>query len=474
MLTGDSLEVLGQMEEGSIDAVVTDPPYGIGFMGHDWDQPGVEARRNGTPQAGFGFHSRNRAEGRGPRFGGPTGRDNTTHTERGGAMEAGRYDLSSTANRAFQGWCEAWAAECLRVLKPGGHLIAAGGSRTHHRLTAGIEDAGFEIRDCLTWLTGSGFPKSLNVSEALRSLPACSCDVVHEGAVSATGLAADGTGGVGAKTDAGASRAGTDVEGGIEQVRRHPTQCKTCGGVRGETLDGFGTALKPVAEFMVVARKPLAGTVAANVLAHGTGALNVDGCRIGDDGGTMASTPDASSATVSAYGNGLNGNRRVVPLGAGRWPANVVLDPAAAEMLDEQTGTLTSGSGDLRRGADKFRTAYGKFKGTDEPADVLYGDSGGASRFFYCAKTSAAERGHGNTHPTVKPVALMRWLVRLVTPPGGTVLDPFCGSGTTGIAALREDLSFVGVEREPTYVAIARQRIREDAPLLNGVAEATA
>lgn len=205
-----------------------------------------------------------------------------------------------------------------------------------------------------------------------------------------------------------------------------------------------------------MARKPLAGTVAANVLAHGTGALNVDGCRIGDGGGTRAS------------------NKRPIPLMAGRWPANVVLDPEAAELVDEQSGELRSGANPTRRGADKFRNVYGAFPGQEECDPARGAEVGGASRFFYCAKTSAAERGHGNTHPTVKPVALMRWLVRLVTPPGGTVLDPFCGSGTTGIAALREDLSFVGVEREPTYVAIARQRIREDAPLLNGVAEATA
>lgn len=396
VLTGDSLEVLGQIGAGSIDAVVTDPPYGIGFMGCDWDRPGVKARRNGTPQSG-------------------------------GAMEAGRYDLSTTANRAFQGWCEAWAAECLRVLKPGGHLLAFGGTRTYHRLTAGIEDAGFEIRDCLTWLYGSGFPKSSRVSRDPRF---CQCD--------------------GARDDSDWSTQPAPRTGsGSESPERHTPRtngsaspfpkCRACGK---PDPKGWGTALKPAHEPIVVARKPLAGTVAANVQAHGTGALNIAGCRIGD--------------------------------AAGRWPANVVLDPEAAELLDEQAGTLTSGSGELRRGADKFRTAYGEFKGTDEPADVLYGDSGGASRFFYCAKTSSAERGQGNTHPTVKPVALMRWLVRLVLPPGGTVLDPFTGSGTTGIAALREDFSFVGVEREPAYVAIARQRILDDSPLFNGLAEATA
>jgi DNA modification methylase len=316
----------------------------------------------------------------------------------------------------FQDWCREWGEEALRILKPGGHLVAAGAPRSAHRLAAGLEDAGFEIRDTITHLFGSGFPKSYN-------LP-----------------------------------------------------------------DGWGTALKPAAEFWTLARKPLAGTVAANVQAHGTGALNVDGCRIGADGGTTSTgEPNRLNAV---YGDGMGG-LGIEPLNAGRWPANVVLDPEAAAMLDEQTGTLHTHGNRSDTPVRKSGIWGGaKVEGFDSR---FTGDSGGASRFFYCAKSSSAERNAGldgfeaqkrgsnfgmdgarphtaddyvyeakdarNVHPTVKPIALMRWLVRLVTPPGGTVLDPFAGSGTTGAAAMLEGFRFVGIEREPEYAAIARARI---------------
>lgn len=422
---GDCIEVMAAMPEASIDAVVCDPPYGIGFMGHEWDQPGVEHR------AGPGKYEQPPAQGR-------------TAPRSAGSMEAGKYDLRPTANRQFQAWCEAWAREAFRVLKPGGHMLVCGGARTFHRMTAGVEDAGFEIRDCLSWLYGSGFPKSLNVAQAIdRKLGAQPIEVGRRANRGFLPRASD---------DVAITTPATDEAAAYE---------------------GWGTALKPAWEPIIVARKPLVGTVAGNVLAHGTGALNVEGCRIGVDNEAVQ--------------------------GAGRWPANVALDEAAAEMLDEQSGELVSGANPTSRGSDKFRTAYGDFEGQRECEPARGAERGGASRFFYCAKASSAERNAGlaafemsdvpltttptssiangrsggrrlgdrkykpapaaNVHPTVKPVDLMRWLVRLVTPGGGLVLDPFAGSGTTGCAAVREGFEFVGIEREAEYVAIAEARI---------------
>lgn len=397
---GDCVEQMAAMPDCSIDAVVCDPPYGIGFMGHDWDQPGEHAAvatAGGAVEKQAGKRRRNHPNTT-ISFGGPP------HP----AMQAGLYDLSPTANRRFQAWCEAWAREALRVLKPGGHMLVCGGTRTYHRMAAGIEDAGFEIRDCLVWLYGSGFPKSLNL---------------------------DGP------------------------------------------WEGWGTALKPAHEPIVVARKPLAGTVAQNVAAFGTGVLNIDGCRIGPGHADGAGRDGEASAEARYADRGAvafaatPGPRGGDP--SGRWPANVLLDEEAAAMLDEQTGELTSNSGEpFHRNTDKTRHTYGRFEGTRE--EQGYGDSGGASRFFYCAKASRAERGQANSHPTVKPVALMRWLVRLVCPPGGLVLDPFTGSGTTGIAATREGMGFIGLERDASYVDIARRRIRDDQPMFNVPGEVAA
>lgn len=308
LLHGDCIEVMASMPDCSVDAVVTDPPYGLEFMGREWD----------------GF--------------------------------------SDAA--AFQEWCRRWAVEALRVLRPGGHLVAFGGTRTYHRLAAGLEDAGFEIRDCLAWLYGSGFPKSMNVSKAMHL---------------------------------------AGVDDGDAHAR-----------------DGWGTALKPAFEPAVLARKPLVGTVAANVLEHGTGALNIDGCRVGE---------------------------------GGRFPANVVLDPEAAGMLDEAVGERRSGS---RRAGVRKGLGYHGAGGDGGPA--IEASSGGPSRFFYCAKASRKER-RGSNHPTVKPLDLMRWVVRLVTPPGGVVLDPFAGSGTTGEAARAEGFDVVLIERDDEYLDDIRTRL---------------
>lgn len=393
---GDCLDVLRSLPDASVDAVVTDPPYGLEFMGKEWDGADGFRRSLNPNDAGrdnaFGRTSRTSPEYR-------TGRGARVLTERaaeltergkGHSTSAGPYlasgvDSVRVAGRPFQEWCEAWSRECLRVLKPGGHMLAFGGTRTWHRLTVAVEDAGFEIRDSIAWMYGSGFPKSLNLVDE-----------------------------------------------------------------SGERT-GWGTALKPAFEPIVVARKPLAGTVAANVLAHGTGALNVDGCRVATD--EDRSRPPRTPNQILGNGNGTNLTASESnPLG--RWPANVVLDESQAAALDEQSGESQARIG-KPRGADSGEgwgmTATG----------AEYDDLGGASRFFYVAKADASERVRvdGIAHPTVKPLTLMRWLVRLVTPPGGTVLEPFAGSGTTVEACLLEGFRCIAIEREADYLPLIRQRI---------------
>lgn len=366
VIHGDSLEVLRTAKDSSVDACVTDPPYLLGFMGKRWDAP-----------------------------------DNV----------AGRPEI--------------WT-EVLRVLKPGGHLLCFGATRTHHRVWSAIEDAGFEIRDTIMWMYGTGFPKSHDIAKGIDKA-------------------------LGAEREVVGSRSGTGNQ-------------KMCGGTKGfgpvveittpatpeaAQWQGWGTALKPAHEPICVARKPLVGTVAANVLEHGTGGINIDGCRI------AAQKGDEPLRWAHGRSMGYHGAEDRGPCEAltspGRWPANVCLDEEAAAMLDEQSGTL-------KNGGQNATSRTGGYQEAGAPTRFA-GDSGGASRFFYCAKASKAERGPGNTHPTVKPTELMRWLVRLVTPPGGIVLDPFCGSGTTGVAARLEGMHFVGIEREAEYAALAKERI---------------
>jgi site-specific DNA-methyltransferase (adenine-specific) len=354
---GDCREVLGQLADASVDSVVTDPPYELGFMGKAWDAQGVA------------------------------------------------YD------------CALWR-EVLRVLKPGGHLLAFGGTRTYHRLACAIEDAGFEIRDSIHWLYGSGFPKSLDVSKAIDKAAGAERPRTEpqrrtnpSNAIATSGFGADGW---------------------APQVNKAATP-------EAARWEGWGTALKPAHEPVVVARKPLAGTVAANVLAHGTGALNVDGCRVGTGGdkGVWPITDRRHDDVAYTLAPTPTDNSQ------GRWPANVVLDPGAAEVLDRQ-------SGDDEAGASRFFTVAGF---TD--ADL--------TSFRYVAKPDRAERNaglDGNFHPTVKPLDLMRWLVRLVTPPGGTVLDPFAGSGTTLAAAVLEGFDVVGIELTADYLPLIEGRVR--------------
>lgn len=365
---GDCIEVMRNMPENSVDSIVTDPPYGLGFMGAKWDAL-------------------------------PPGKD--------------------------------WAEECLRVLKPGGHLLAFGGTRTWHRLAVAIEDAGFEIRDSVMWLYGSGFPKSHDVSKAIDK------------------------------------QAGKAAE-----------------------WSGWGTALKPANEPIVMARKPFKLTVAANVLEHGTGAINIDACRVGDEVRKVAPI-NAGAFTLDGC-QSLGELRHLASLGAktpngrdarttlkraerfnatsepreysGRWPANVILDEHMAGVLNEQTEGMRaskSSGNHIRRNSFRDTNTIGLgLKPVD--SEVNLDQQGGASRFFYVAKASKKERPevNGVKHATVKPLTLMRYLVRMVTPPNGIVLDPFAGSGTTIEAAILEGFQSIGIELTDEYLPLIQQRIQ--------------
>jgi DNA modification methylase len=484
IIHGDCIEAMRELADDSIDAIVCDPPYGLEFMGKEWD--GADGFRRSLNPADVG---RDNAFGR-----------------------ASRTSPEYRAGHLFQEWSTLWCVEALRVLKPGGHLLAFGGTRTWHRLAVAVEDAGFEIRDSIAWLYGSGFPKSLDVSKAIDKMDAAeerrSRALEFTAFVRGSGLTAQeidrltGTnmGGhylttlsqpaiatadlfdmlrphlpevperieelVRQRTveskDFAARRvtgvqqgamAGWAMDGTTKFVDRNLTEPHT---PEAEQWQGWGTALKPAFEPVVVGRKPFRGTVAANVLAHGTGALNIDGCRIG--AGTGEPKPEYVPNNGNAvYGSGMGGGAWANT--AGRWPANVVLDESQAAALDEQSGTSTAKP--HRRNAPKAAGTYGAFAGDDEQRDGP-SDSGGASRFFYCAKAPKKERpvtDEGISHATVKPLTLMRWLVRLVTPPGGVVLDPFAGSGTTVEAALLEGFRVIGIERETDYLPMIQQRI---------------
>lgn len=334
---GDCLEVLAGLPDNSVDSIVTDPPYGLSFMGKKWD-----------------------------------------------------YDVPSVA---------IWE-QCLRVLKPGGHLLAFAGTRTQHRMAIRIEDAGFEIRDMIAWVYGSGFPKSLDVSKAIDK--AAGAERQETGRIlSITGNRVNGSTAL-VKSGIGAVGVGPQP---------HMETAPATDAAR--QWSGWGTALKPALEPITMARKPLIGTVAENVLTHGTGAINVDGCRVGDE--VLAG--QVRGVTRMGTFQGAEGNE--TPERTGRWPANLIHDGSNEACLALKSG----------------------------------------ARFFYSAKTGKDDRDTDNNHPTVKPTTLMAYLCRLVTPPGGTVLDPFMGSGSTGKAATVNGFRFIGIERDPAYHKIAMARI---------------
>lgn len=378
ILCGDNLPILREMPDNSVDAIVTDPPYGLSFMGKRWD-----------------------------------------------------YDVPSV---------ELWA-ECLRVLKPGGHLLAFAGTRTQHRMAVRIEDAGFEIRDMIAWVYGSGFPKSLDVSKAIDKAAGAEREVVSQWRTGFSGT-------LGGKAALGGLNGAADIRTLTIPATEAARQWQ-----------GWGTALKPALEPITLARKPLAErTVAANVLMWGTGGVNVDGCRVGAETGRPLVVSDRRDGN-GVYRDGLQGSRSV-PGGTdvGRFPANLIHDGSdeVVRLFPVTTSGKPSGT---RRASHTF--GRGPEQGT---LLTGFGDTGSAARFFYCAKASRSEReagleGDRCTHPTVKPIALMRYLCRLVTPPSGIVLDPFTGSGTTGCAATLEGFGFIGIEREAEYAEIARRRM---------------
>ena len=413
---GDSLEIVpGLPFVGDlVDSVVTDPPYGLSFMGKRWD-----------------------------------------------------YDVPSEA---------LWAA-VLEAMKPGAHLLAFAGTRTQHRMAVRIEDAGFEIRDLIAWVYGSGFPKSLDVSKAIDKAAGAEREVVGFDARKAT-----------QQTRAVDTSAYGDYAGNPGAITAPATDAA-------RQWAGWGTALKPALEPVTVARKPLSGTVAATVMEHGTGALNIDGCRVGRDTDDVSGwSQTGSKASENRAMSGGNYARDAKPDAEGRWPANLIHD-GSEEVLACFPDTK-SGKPGVRRKEHETSAMAGRLGVTGEQ-EVGYGDAGSAARFFYCPKASKHDRDEGledmarkasaasefrpnhtekaaqgedgnpygrwgprqNNHPTVKPTELMRYLCRLVTPPGGVVLDPFMGSGSTGKGAMLEGFRFIGIERDPDYFEIACRRI---------------
>ena len=620
ILQGDAQAI--PLRDNSVDAIVTDPPYGLEFMGQEWDAPWKYG------MASFGFKDqkfRNAA----PQFSStrnPMCRKCHKHKRGSKSHISCKCDvpdfdeIEHTAHdRAkLQAWHYAWAVEALRILKPGGHLIAFGGERTYHRMACAVEDAGFEVRFMLLWITGQGFPKSLNVSKAIDKAAGANREVVvHRTDGPSSWMLAQKL----EHRAAGGTGIGYADGSGKEYDVTVPATDAA------KQWDGWGTALKPAATPIILARKPLSEpNVAANILKWGTGAINIDGCRVAVDPVVDASQLRTMNRSKREGGDGWGmsttaGDEPTVVSASGRWPANVILDEEAAALLDEQTGDLTSGDiTTLNRHSDKFRSVYAKFQG-NRLEGGRPSNSGGASRFFYCSKADRAEReigldcfevviveyetwegevrkarlrvdmgkspprvidvsgtldsdalewstflfGNGITapslldipsitattsnlittsetlnylvrwltrehiavrsgkpesggspaesaacsmplltiisarteslrgaggvasatrwkingnvaspadHPTVKPVDLMAWLCRLVTPPHGLILDPFVGSGSTGIAALRCGFRFIGLDKDPKWVVVADRRIVGDAPLLNRVPEA--
>lgn len=387
---------------------------------------------------------------------GTTGLSDTTQT---GQRARDRADGMARLSRGFMG--QTWDggniafdpslwAEVLRVLKPGGHLLAFSGSRTYHRMACAIEDAGFEIRDQIMWLYGSGFPKSHDISKAIDKAVGAEREVVGTRPIAY----ADSPSGYSSFSARSSAGDGSIWGGGNEgQASGRAVTAPATDAAR--EWEGWGTALKPAHEPIVMARKPLAGTVVDTVLAYGTGGLNIDGCRIEAND---APEGRARHGGGVAFAEGKSGYKQdaITLAPAGRFPANVMHD--GSDEVVAGFPMQISGGTPPRRNSDKSRNTYGAFRGGETESGIGR-TAGNASRFFYCAKASKSDRGEGNEHPTVKPESLMRYLVRLVTPPGGLVFDPFTGSGSTGKAAMLEGFRFLGAELTAEYIPIARARI---------------
>ena len=340
----------------------------------------------------------------------------------------------------------------MKVLKPGGHLLAFSGSRTYHRMAVAIEDAGFEIRDQMMWLYGSGFPKSLNIGKAIDKKQDNKREVI-------------GT----QQHPTSKDRTGNKSPYQAEDSHLEATHEITKGNTEWE---GWGTALKPAHEPIVMARKPISEkSIADNVLKHGTGGINIDGCRIEGEGNTERKITNRK--TRSEDGVWTDGNSGMKAEGSqfadadpkGRFPANVMHD-GSEEVKDIFPTTSKSAGGGGTKTVSKNKTVFtGGWGNKEYDKTIGYGDDGSAARYFYCPKVSKAERGDKNTHPTVKPQELMKYLCRMVTPKGGTVLDIFMGSGSTGMAAKDEGFDFIGIEKDKEYFEIAEKRIKVTSPL---------
>lgn len=409
VINGDSLTVLPTLPTASFDAVITDPPYLLRFRGEDWDTApwassctaafGLQDGAHRNPGAVLGT-TRN-----------PVCRRCHKHKRGTDCCACQEPDFDEAEHRIadmmrFAAWCEVWAAECLRVLKPGGHLLAFGGARTHHWLAVGIESAGFEVRDCIAWLKFGGFPKSTDLGKQFDRRAGAVRPVLSQHRV------ADIRGGNYLKSPGEPTRTTIHaVTAPVTAEAKHWT--------------GWGSGIKPVWEPIIVARKPMGGNLIDNVAQHRTGAVNIDGCRIpwasGGGGGSFGGRNIGGRPGGSTYNGAYNQEYRTARDEGGRFPGNAI--------------TLE---------ADAFWAPY-----------TLVTPPGVSRKMGYGARQSYSD------HPTQKPVPLMRWLCRLVTPPGGTVLDPFGGSGSTGVAAVAEGFGAVLIEIDPHYAAIARRRVAE-------------
>jgi site-specific DNA-methyltransferase (adenine-specific) len=384
---GNNLEVLPTLADNSVDSIVCDPPYELGFMNKSWDSSGIA------------------------------------------------YSV------------ELWQ-ECLRVLKPGGHLLAFSGSRTYHRMTVAIEDAGFEIRDMIAWISNKTFPKSHNISKAIDRAAGAERKVVgiNQNVVRASKIAG-----------------GSDF-GGFSKANPEITESATD---EAKQWEGWGTALKPTVEPIVLARKPVEGTIAENILTYGVGGINIDKTRIGTEIITINSFDNGAKPFGNAVGEPYTSKQS-----EGRWPANLVIDEATAEQLDKQSGITKSSKPGVRTSDGFNANSYGSGMGIKAgQANGEYGDKGGASRFFYVARASKSDRNEGldiiNNHPTVKPTSLMQYLICLITPDNGVVLDPFAGSGSTGKAAILEGKRFIGIELTADYLPIIEGRLQHAVETMN-------
>jgi DNA modification methylase len=449
ILNGNNLDLLKTLPDNSVDSVVTDPPYGLSFMNKKWD-----------------------------------------------------YDVPSI---------ELWK-EVYRVLKHGGHVLSFGGTRTYHRMVVNMEDAGFEIRDQIMWLYGSGFPKSLNIGKAIDKRGGESIgwfidyilDFAEEKGISKKDLTmlfpsknGNPTGWLWNKQHNQSITLeqyntikdflGLDFPT-LEQAKREIVGVGKAGLTKGNIAtfsgdvefaitapsteqakkwEGWGTALKPANEPICLARKPLSEkSVAENVLKHGTGGINIDGCRVGSENRTYKGSGKQPNK-LNNHEKGATGIGYMDGSGSdleysvnGRFPANVIHD-GSEEVLQgfPHTGNGNGGKPYNYSGKEYDNKKTSMFNGDKPQAPSNFNDSGNASRFFYCAKASKSDRSDGNNHPTVKPTELMRYLCRLITPPNGIVLDPFMGSGSTGKGAILEGFDFIGMELDPEYVEIAKARI---------------